>query len=100
MSGAAGGCDNADLGVALMRKAFKEEGGPLTDQQAEPAEKQAASNLFAGVIGLYKNAVSHRDLNLSDPRTAAEIIVIASHLLRIVDERIALNGGDGLNGYS
>jgi hypothetical protein len=46
----AAGLAAADIGTKLMRKALDMESGPLTDSAAEPAERQALSDLFAGAI--------------------------------------------------
>ena len=80
----AGGYTEADYGNKLMGKAFNEETGNLTDPCQHPDEKNARKLLFLGVIGAYKNPSSHRDVEFA-PEEAAEIIIIASHLLRIVD---------------
>ena len=83
---AAGGFTLNDHGVELMRKAFNENNGPLRDKAATVPERQGVSNMFAGVFGAYKNSQSHRTVGIS-PEKAREIVVMASHLLRIVDER-------------
>ncbi len=80
-----------DRGTDLMRKAFNVDTGNLTDQSRLPAVKQAMSDFLTGAIGLYKNPSSHHEVEFA-PEEAAEIIIIASHLLRIVDtcaERIS-----------
>jgi uncharacterized protein (TIGR02391 family) len=76
------------LGVKLMRAAFAEKNGPLTDMSVEPGERVARMELFAGAIGSYKNPHSHRNVVLDDPDEAAEIIMLANHLLRIVEARL------------
>ena len=72
------------IGVPLMRRAFHDETGSLTDQEAAPGEKQAISDLFAGAIGTFKNPSSHRDVDFEDPGEVAEIILFANYLLRFV----------------
>jgi uncharacterized protein (TIGR02391 family) len=76
-----------DIGVELMRKAFHPDHGPLTKPSDPPAEREALSHLFAGAIGSYKNPHSHRTVNLTDPREDREQVMLATHLLRIVDSR-------------
>lgn len=81
-----------DYGTDLMRDAFRpaeKKGqavtpGALTDKQLPIAEQEAMANLFAGAIGLYKNPQSHRHVP-THAEDAAEVIVFASQLLRIVD---------------
>lgn len=74
-----------DLGVKLMRQAFKPDGGPLTDPGAEVGEQEAISSLFAGAIGVFKNPSSHRTVSYDDPTLAAEAVLLADLLLRLLD---------------
>ena len=82
------------VGVPLMRKAFDPEAGPLTDRAAERGEREARSALFAGTMGSYKNPQSHREVNLDDPARALELVMLANHLLSIVDQRERLRSGE------
>lgn len=75
---------NTDYGIKLMRKAFHPDNGALTNQNQPKAEREATQHLFAGAIGLYKNPPSHRNISVT-AEEAVEMIMFASHLLRIVD---------------
>lgn len=45
-------------------------------------QREAQANLFAGAIGMCKNPTSHRNVEV-EADAAAELIVLASHLLRV-----------------
>jgi uncharacterized protein (TIGR02391 family) len=83
----ASGFAATDFGTDLMRKAFKKEDGPLVSKGTPAAEQEALAHLAAGAIGSYKNPMSHRTVTISDPTDAVEMIMLASHLLRIVEAR-------------
>ncbi len=83
----AGNFDSTHYGVALVREAFKDSTGPLTDSSLPTGEQEALAHLFAGAIGYYKNPRSHRNVVIDDPTEAVEMIMLASHLLKIVDSR-------------
>jgi uncharacterized protein (TIGR02391 family) len=85
---AAGNFKPTDLGPSLMRMAFHENTGALADMSLPVAERQSISSLFAGAIGAFKNPGSHREVGLDDPTRAAELLMFASHLHRIVDDRV------------
>jgi len=78
------GADKGDLGVSLMRTAFNPRTGALTDLDAEVGEREAMSALFAGAIGAFKNPISHRTINYDDPLLAAEAVLLADLLLRLL----------------
>jgi uncharacterized protein (TIGR02391 family) len=85
----AGKFSDTDLGTQLMRKAFDPHSGPLTDKNIPAPEREALSHLFTGAIGYYKNPQSHRNAKITSQSRAQEMVLLASHLLYIVDERRA-----------
>jgi uncharacterized protein (TIGR02391 family) len=84
-----GGFTNADHGKDMIARAFNSKSGTLRDETAEPAERDALFALMTGAFGLYRNPYVHRNMGQDDPDEAAEIIMLANHLLRIIDVREA-----------
>lgn len=85
----ASGFPNREIGTKLMRRAFDADGGPLADMDSEKSEREAIAHLFSGAIGALKNPQSHREVEIADAAEAAELVMSACHLLRIVDARVA-----------
>lgn len=81
------GAGTGDIGVPLMRQAFKSDGGPLADPAQERGEQEATSALYAGAIGVVKNPTSHRQVEYDDPTEASEAVLLADLLLRMLDRR-------------
>lgn len=79
------GLPPSEYGVDLMKAAFHPENGVLVDKNVLLSERQAICNLFLGIVGIFKNPASHRDVNYSDPQEVAEIILFANYLLRLTE---------------
>jgi uncharacterized protein (TIGR02391 family) len=80
------GASDSLLGTKLMQQAFAPT-GPLAAAGADPGEVVAEMELFKGAIGLFKNPSSHRPVSYSDATAAAEIVLLADLLLRLLDQR-------------
>jgi uncharacterized protein (TIGR02391 family) len=81
------GAGNDMIGVSLARHALRPDGGQLTDERLEAGEREAISHLFAGALGAFKNPTSHRVVDFDDPAVAADIVLLADLLLRLLDAR-------------
>lgn len=82
----AAGWDGKKFGVPMMMEAFNPDSGPLADRSLPDSERIAERALFAGAFGHGRNPVNHNDLNMG-PIEAARLILLASHLLAIVEKR-------------
>lgn len=78
------------VGAALMKQAFacKTPVGPLTDVAADGSEQEGMMFVFAGAIQLFRNSTGHNNVTM-DPYQAAALIIHASTLMYILDERTA-----------
>ena len=74
------------IGINLASRAFDPDTGELTDLSSEKGERVALRNLMVGALGSYKNPSSHRRVQITADE-ARDMIVLASHLLRIVHAR-------------
>ncbi len=69
-----------------MFKAFA-LGGPLSMPSDDKADCEAVSDLFAGALGRFRNPGAHTNRTFADVLEVMEELMLASRLLRIVDER-------------
>ena len=75
-------------GETMINDAFNEKtGGPLVDATAPKSEQRAMRFLMVGSNGLFRNPRGPRDVELDDPKEAAELLIVVSHLLRMVETR-------------
>ncbi len=81
----AGGFPAKTLGDNLMRLAFNPDSGPLTDTSLVLGERRAIMELYAGAMGAFKNPLSHRTVDYDDPTLAAEQLLFADLLHRMLD---------------
>ena len=62
---------------------------PPADGRLEKGERQAITDLYAGALGAFKNPTSHRVVDFDDTARAADVIVLADLLLRMLDAMTA-----------
>lgn len=82
------GYDAKDYGWKLIDKAFDPDNGPLgeRDTTLPPKERAGLKTLFNGAMDAYRNPSVHRRLTITLD-DAKDQLLLASHLLRIVDAR-------------
>ncbi len=78
------GSPDSLIGAKLMQHALA-PGGALARLDAEPGEVVAEMELYRGAIGLFKNPASHRAVDYASSTTAAEAVLLADLLLRLLD---------------
>jgi uncharacterized protein (TIGR02391 family) len=80
-----GGFTSMDFGADLMKKAFDPDSGPLRDKAAPRPRRKARCDLFTGAFGEIRNPKGHNDPTITDAVVAAEELMAAGVLRRIVD---------------
>lgn len=83
-----------EVGTKLMRASFG-RGGRLADPSLDHGEVAARADLFAGAMGVHRNATGHQLVDYADPQEAAEVVLLANNLLRHLDRAIAATRGPG-----
>ncbi|MEU3627879.1 TIGR02391 family protein [Amycolatopsis coloradensis] len=98
------GLSDSLFGTKLMQAAFKSpprdnpdyaDAGPLWRSDIDPGESVALMELFKGTIGLFKNPASRRRVDHTDPTEAAEIVLLADLLMRLLDKIASNDKKDG-----
>jgi uncharacterized protein (TIGR02391 family) len=79
------GLGNEAVGVALMGQAFGQS-GPLADPSAPKGEIEGTMMLFRGAYAVLRNPSGHREVSFEDVTEAAEAVMTASLLMRMLDK--------------
>lgn len=77
------------VGTPLAQQALR-PGGPLHDPEMHPGEAVALMEIYKGALGLFKNPSSHRKVDYRDATEAAEVVLLADLLLRILNRTSAV----------
>jgi hypothetical protein len=75
-----------EVGKTLMCMAFALK-GPLSRPQDDKTDCDALTGLLAGSLSRFRNPGGHTNRSFQDVLDAMEELILASRLLRIVDER-------------
>ncbi|MBR1034122.1 TIGR02391 family protein, partial [Bradyrhizobium liaoningense] len=67
-------------GMPMVAKAFNAENGPLMLASDPAGERQGMQQFMAGAVSVFKNPRSHRNVDLSDPKEAAEMLIIGKRV--------------------
>lgn len=73
-------------GQRLMQIAFEASNGPLTDKSEVESVRKAQPILFGGAMGRFRNESTHNHRTFPDLHEAIEELMVASRLLRFLDE--------------
>lgn len=79
------------FGVDLVNRAFSpakagSAAGPLADPApVDPQEARGVRDLFAGAVAAFRNPAAHRTIDYEDASEAAEVILLADLLLRMLE---------------
>ncbi len=79
-----GGFGDDLTGVDLKNRAYGPN-GPLTDSSAVKGEQEGRRMMFAGAYASLRNPSGHRDVDYDEVSEAAEAVVVASLLMRVLD---------------
>ena len=75
-----------DVGVHLASKALGKDGVLVLPRAKTTAEQEAVHQLFRGALGFFKNPLSHRFLDETDPHYTFLTLGFASILLTLIEQ--------------
>jgi uncharacterized protein (TIGR02391 family) len=81
----ASGLQADDVGVSLASKALSKDGLLFLPDAKTTSEQEAVHQLFRGALGFFKNPLSHRFLDETDPHYTFMVLGFASVLLTLIE---------------
>jgi uncharacterized protein (TIGR02391 family) len=88
----------SDFGERLIKKFFSRFRLPGTFDENELGKQSAEERVFLGAFGMYRNPATHQPPSIFDASQAGEVLIIASHLLRLVGLTEKVVVGSGVSG--